>query len=60
MQVMDADKLLTLMDAALISASKKFQVHAIIVIMQKCAGIYAAKLNSSIGCRLIGPVFDAA
>ena len=53
MQVMDADKLLTVMDAALISASKKFQVHAIIVIMQKCAGIYAAKLNASIGCRLI-------
>ena len=35
MQVLDADKLLPVMDAASISASKVFQVDAIIVRKQK-------------------------
>ena len=52
-QVLDADKLLPVMDAASISASKVFQVPAIIVIKQnKCTHI-CSKLNASIGCRHI-------
>ena len=34
-QMLDADKLMPILDATLNSASKVFQVHAIIVIKQK-------------------------
>ena len=45
-------KWLAVMDAASISASKVFEVPAIIVMQQKQnTGIYAAKLNANIQCR---------
>ena len=53
MQVLDADKLLQALDVAAISASKDSQVPAIIRIKQIYAGIFAAELNASFGCRLI-------
>ena len=54
MQVLDADKLVPVLDAASISASKVFQVPAIIVIQQnQCRHIHEAKLIASIGWRQI-------
>ena len=52
MQALNADKMVPVMDAASISASKVFEVPAIIVMQQKQnTGIYAAKLNANIQCR---------
>ena len=61
MQVLDADKLLTVMDAASISASKVFQVPAIIVMKQKqCRHICSQTEHKFRVQTNIFPVLDAA
>ena len=51
MQVLDADKVLPVLDASSLSESKLFLVLAnILKKLKQNTGIYAANLNASIGC----------
>ena len=61
LQLLDADNILPVLDAASISASKVFQVPAIIIIKQKLMGAYM-KPNwiQVLDADKLLPVLDAA